>query len=300
MVDVLFKKICVLEYTGKHFERSFNLGDDIQTLAVSRLLPRVDGYVCREALNQIKEPCTVPLNGFFMNTENWPPSPMVKPIFFSFHMTPETEKVVCSDSGIAYLKRWQPIGCRDKGTMEILARYGVEAYYSRCVTLTLPRRKDVPKDGQVFIVGISKKARYAVPKAIRRQAITVDQARIRLPITNTQLKLALAEELLAQYRDRAKLVITSKIHCAMPCIAMGIPVIFLYDSAKRDDYRVKIISDLIEINYVKTSGILAPVINAKLAQKINWSPASIELEALKAEISQNFQAAFERIVDLPG
>ncbi len=300
MVNVLFKKVCVLEYTGKVFENSFNLGDDIQTLAVSRLLPRVDGYVCREALNQVTESCAVPLNGFFMNTENWPPSPMVKPIFFSFHMTSKTEKVVCSDSGIAYLKRWQPIGCRDKGTMEILARHGVEAYYSRCVTLTLPRRKDVPKDGQVFIVGISKNARYAIPKEIRRQAIMVDQARVRLPITNTQLKLALAEELLAQYRDRAKLVITSKIHCAMPCIAMGIPVIFLYDSAKRDDYRVKIISDLIKINYVKTSGILAPLINAKLAKKIDWSPAPIELGALKTEITQNFQAAFERIAGPSG
>lgn len=294
------KKIYALEYTGKLFEKYFNLGDDIQTLAVSRLLPRVDGYVCREALNQVTESCIVPLNGFFMNTENWPPSPMIKPVFFSFHLASGSEKIICSEDGIEYLKRWQPIGCRDRGTMNILARHGVETYYSRCVTLTLPRRKEVPKDGQIFIVGVPKKARYAIPKDIRSRAITVDQAKIRLPITNTQLKLALAKELLAEYCSRAKLVITSKIHCAMPCIAMGIPVVFLYDSAKRDDYRVKIISDLIKINYVKTSGILAPLINTKLAQKIDWSPLPLELDDLKAEITQNFQTAFERIAGLSG
>jgi len=39
-------------------------------------------------------------------------------------------------------------------------------------------------------------------------------------------KLVLSEEILSYYKDNAKLMITSRFHCAMPCIAMGIPVIF--------------------------------------------------------------------------
>lgn len=57
-------RICLLEYTGEVFERFANLGDDIQTLAVSHLVPQVDGYVSREALDEVEQPCTVPLNGF--------------------------------------------------------------------------------------------------------------------------------------------------------------------------------------------------------------------------------------------
>ena len=249
--------IRVLEFTSPVFRRFFNLGDDIQSLAVSRLLPRVNGHVCREALNSVDTNCIVPMNGFFMNTNNWPPSPFVRPVFFAFHVRPEAVDTVFSTEGIAYLKRWQPIGCRDVGTLELMRRHGVEGYYSRCVTLTLPRRDGNPVDGEVFLVGVSDAARHALPRSLRKQAIVVDQAKVRLPITRTSLKLALAQELLDVYRQRARLVITSKIHCAMPCIAMGIPVVFLYDSAKRDDYRVKIIDDLVGIHYVHEHGILA-------------------------------------------
>ena len=102
----------VLEFTSPVFQRFFNLGDDIQTLAMSRLLPHVDGHVCREALNLVDSECVVPINGFFMNTENWPPSPKVKPVFFAFHVRPESVGTIFSTEGVAYLKRWQPIGCR--------------------------------------------------------------------------------------------------------------------------------------------------------------------------------------------
>ncbi len=294
------QKYFALEYTGEIFERFFNLGDDIQTFAVSQMLPRVDGYVSREALNQVEESCVIPLNGFFMNSDHWPPAESVKPVFFAFHVTPQAQKVICSKAGIAYLKKWQPIGCRDRGTMALLALHGVETYYSRCVTLTLPRRYSEPEDGKIFVVGVNNKALHAIPEDIRRQAITVSQAKVRLPITDTQIKLQLAEKLLNQYRDREKLVITSKIHCAMPCLAMGIPVVFLYDSAKKDDYRVQLISDFIKINYVKMSGFSAPIVNRWLGRKIDWSPPSLQLEELKSEIKQAFAAALERAENYSG
>ena len=288
--------IRVLEFTSSVFQRFFNLGDDIQTLAVSRLLPKVDGYVCREALDKVEDECIVPMNGFFMNTNNWPPSPQIKPVFFAFHVRPESVSTIFSPEGIAYLKRWQPIGCRDRGTLALMQEHGVEGYYSRCVTLTLPRRETAPEEGQVFLVGVSDSAKKVLPRALRKQAVIVDQAKVRLPITNTSIKLSLAEELLAQYRQRAKLVITSKIHCAMPCIAMGIPVVFLYDKAKESDYRVKIIQDLIGINYVYEQGSLAGLKNRLLTKKIDWAPPAQDIEELKIEIRQQFHAALDAVM----
>ena len=288
-------RICLLKYSSDVFRSSFNLGDDIQTLAVSRLVPQVDGYVCREALDQVQEPCTVPLNGYFMNTGHWPPAPAVRPVFFAFHAAAAAQAMLCSPASIEYLRRWQPIGCRDRGTMQLLAAHGVETFYSRCLTLTLPRRETPPANGQVFLVGLSRAARQAVPRALRRGAVQVDQARVRLPIYDANLKRALAGELLEQYRQRARLVITSKIHCAMPCIAMGIPVVFLYDDTKRDDYRVQVVEDLLGIHYIRQHGALAGLINRWRGRRIDWAPAPLDIEPLKKEIAAGFAAAFARV-----
>ena len=286
--------IKVLEFTSPVFNRFFNLGDDIQSLAVSRLLPAVDGYVCRESLDTVTTPCTVPMNGFFMNTDHWPPAAPVIPVFFAFHVQPSVEKVVFSPAGIEYLKRWQPIGCRDQGTLALMQKYGIDAFYSRCVTLTLPKRERAPEQGEVFLVGVKEAAQHVLPRALRKEAVVVDQAKVRLPITDTALKLALAENLLSAYRDRARLVITSKIHCAMPCIAMGIPVIFLYDTAKQDDYRVKIINDLVGIHYVHMQGPFARLRNKALTNDIDWSPQPLDIEPLKEDIRSRFVESFER------
>jgi hypothetical protein len=81
----------------------------------------------------------------------------------------------------------------------------------------------------------------------------------------------------------------------MPCIAMGIPVVFLYDIAKKNEYRVKIINDLIGINYVKAKGVLARMTNFYHSKKIDWAPPPVELEPLKAKMCSNFQKALEKL-----
>ena len=85
-----------LEYLGEPFDRVFNLGDDVQTLAVERLLPRVDGHVSREGLDQIREPAIVAMNGFFMQSDHWPPAAAVTPLFFAFHVAPGKRDVILS------------------------------------------------------------------------------------------------------------------------------------------------------------------------------------------------------------
>ena len=284
-----------LEYLGPPFDQVFNLGDDIQTLAVERLLPRVDGYVSREGLDQIRQPAIVAMNGFLMQSDHWPPASVVTPLFFSFHVAPGKRDKVLSPEGIDYLKRHAPIGCRDEGTVAVLAGHGVEAYYSRCVTLTFERRERAPADGKVFLVaGTHMEFESIIPRSLRRQAIHVNQAKLRLPHYSAGLRRQMAAELLAAYRDHARLVITTKIHCAMPCIAMGIPVVFLYDAAKRDDYRVRLIDELVGIHYVDDSPLKGRPLNPLRCGQIDWSPAPAEVEPLKASIRHGFAEALAR------
>lgn len=290
-------KIYTIEYSGKSFADWANLGDDIQSLAAKRLLPRVDGGVSREKLKCPVAPGVLSMNGYFLGGVEWPPAPELVPIFFAFHMTPGSVARVCSPEGIAYLKQHEPIGCRDRGTMEILQRHGVEAFYSKCVTLTLPRREREPENGRVYMVGLSKGAESAVPRSIRRRAVVVDQAKLRLPDLTPGLKEELSQHLLDTYSRTAALVITSKIHCAMPCIAMGIPVVFLYDKAKKDDYRVGIIKDLIGIQYVGESKLDRLLFNRLRQRSIDWAPAALDLESEKARIGDEYARAFTRAVE---
>lgn len=287
-------KIFTIEYSGKSFADWANLGDDIQSLAAKKLLPYVSGGVSRERLQHPEEPGVISMNGYFLGLCDWPPAPELEPFFFAFHITPGSIAKVCSPEGIAYLKKHEPIGCRDRGTQDILRSHGIEAFYSKCITLTLPKRENTPKNGRVYMVGLSAGAESAVPRSLRKKAVIVDQAKLRLPDLTPTLKESLCEHLLDTYAKTASLVITSKIHCAMPCIAMGIPVVFLYDKSKKNDYRVSIIQDLIGIQYVGESRLDRALLNRRRSKQIDWSPKPLEFEESKQQIRSEYLAAFER------
>jgi len=285
-------KIYALKYEGCSFLQSFNIGDDIQSIAAARLLPRIDGYLARDHLDKVTEPCIVSMNGFFMGEPNWPPAKCVIPIFFAFHISPSWEKTICSPDGVRYLKEHQPIGCRDRGTVEVLQKYGVEAYYSGCVTLTFDRREEAPKEGHVFIVGgVNKGFIEAIPRALTKNAFLVNQSKVELPYLPAITKQQIAGQLLDTYRRHAKLVITSKIHCAMPCMAMGIPVVFLYNKRKINDYRIEIIGDYLPINYVGESFVYRNFLNKITRDRINWNPNPVDIEYRKNEIREGYQTA---------
>jgi len=289
-------KTLALSYEGYKLDYRINLGDNIQTIAATRLLPKVDGYVSREALNTVQSPCIVSLNGFFMDSPNWPPSNQVIPIPFAFHVSRKYQKNICSEAGLAYLKQHQPIGCRDQASANILQKHGVDAFYSKCLTLTLEKRKAAPNKGKVHIVGVTKKLQKVIPDSIKQDSIYIEQSKVELPNVPNEQRLALAEQLLEEFKQNASLVITSRIHCAMPCIAMGIPVVFLFNKQKAGDYRVHLIEDLIGINYVQEPLLFSKTIANHYSKSINWEPEPLDIEAEKTKIKQQYLAAYEAAI----
>lgn len=290
-------KTFALNYTGYKLDYRINLGDEIQTIAASKLLPSLDGYISRETLNEVMEPCIVSLNGFFMDSPNWPPSNYVVPIPFAFHISKKYEENICSTEGLKYLKQHAPIGCRDRGTLSILKKHGVDAYYSKCLTLTLDKREAPPINGKVHIVGVTDNLQKVIPDSILKNSVYVNQSKIELPCVPGQTRRDLATHLLNHYKNNASLVITSRIHCAMPCIAMGIPVVFLYSSKKKSDYRVHIIEDLIGINYINESLLFLKNVANYYSKKINWTPNPIDIEDEKNIIKAQYLDAYSRAKD---
>ena len=67
----------------------------------------------------------------------------------------------------------------------------------------------------------------AVPKTIQYNAIQTNHY-VKFKNKNTDLMYEKADALLKRYA-RAKCVVTSRIHCALPSLSMGTPVYFLFD-----------------------------------------------------------------------
>lgn len=210
-------KIGLLKYCN-----SVNIGDNIQTLAVAQHVKHRDHYVERDFMNEYNgDECVVVMNGWFSNApDNWPPSDRIIPLFFGFHMTLEAAESYRKHK--QYFKKHEPIGCRDPGTADILGTWGIKAYVSGCATMTFAKRKQAPDADRVVLVDVDK----SHFNREERGAYCMVSHILQLGDMSNETKNAIATDLLDFYRSTATCIVTSRIHCAMPCLAMGIPTIY--------------------------------------------------------------------------
>ena len=253
------------QFTSYLSRTSINLGDYIQSIVAAQFLPRIDTYICREKLHLYKgEKLFLIMNGWFMHKPlNWPPSSDIRPLFISFHITPLSAEYLTSDESITYLKKYEPIGCRDEFTENILKSKGINAYFSGCLTLTLNKKNFIIKNDQIIKKNIiindigARKSMYIgiIREKIRNVKAYFNERKIINKLLTSREKkqilrksnairfnekirrddiFKLANDLLRDYAN-AKLVITSRIHTALPCMAFGTPVIFIDKSSGKDD-----------------------------------------------------------------
>ena len=245
---------------------SLNLGDEIQRLAADRFLPRIDHILDRERLHEARKlPEIFYLsNGWFAHhPERFPPPLNLKPFYVSFHLASACK---LSAEAVAHLISSAPIGCRDQHTLALLRGYKVPSYFSGCLTWTLSRPSRV-RNGEVLLVDVPAKLRNKMPPALVQNArrlthwcgvgATDDYIqmpemvlhRLRAGVQNAlwrmgrfmrarrdisleteaqvqHWRMEQAETLLALYAS-AGLVVTSRIHCYFPCLAMGTPVVLV-------------------------------------------------------------------------
>lgn len=233
-----------------------NLGDDILTYAAKRYLPHVDYYIDRESLNTFvpeeKEKVNVIFNGFFLHHKlNWPPSPYMNPFFVGFHYTVSdpfgAPEYMYLNAFSSYFKKYEPIGARDYATRNALINNDVDSYFSGCLTLTLNSFDDVEKNNKVFLTDVSSEVEQYVREQLPNDTIECVTHRYRDEeiIESCQMDIESAYKLreskvvnmLKKYQG-AKLVITSRLHCALPCLALGTPVILINKGNRDYDIRM--------------------------------------------------------------
>lgn len=225
------------------YKETTNIGDDIQCYAAASLLPQVDVVIDREHLDEFKseEPVMAIMNGWFLHKKwNWPPANDLRPLFVAFHYAEyrvaqyygeyiKTEFL--KGPGKDYLKAWEPIGCRDLNTVKLLENLGIKSYFSGCLTLTLPQMPRKAEDSEyICLVDLDVKATEKFSEKAKKENINVKIMTHLIsqykPDTTWEYRSKKVEELLTVYQN-AKCVVTSRLHCALPCLALGVPVILV-------------------------------------------------------------------------
>lgn len=300
-----------------------NLGDYIQTLAVQKAISSIFKkvqftYWDRDNLRnyipknkkQYSRICV--MQGFFPACFECIPNNYVSPIIIGLHLGANFEL----ENGIIKLdynnslsncellwkdliKRFPDyfsnlsIACRDKRNMEFFKALGIDSYFSRCLTLTLPKRDEQPTQDKVFISCRDYILEY-LPNSIKQDAIIFCPEIPAYPYLHREIFpyysipkiFDLANEQLENLKNNAKLIITDRIHVAAPSIAMGIPTILL--KINNDDARYGVFDGII-----KTYNV-----DDLKNNKVDFTsiPAPIDIEDLKTLMLKNLELSIKLVL----
>lgn len=232
------------------YRNSCNLGDEIQTLAAAQFLPKVDALVDRDTSEITwlgpgsQERVRVIYNGWFDGQySRWPPGSGIEPMLVSFHVN-ETDHSMDSMYDVlrpaatptriaghrAFLKLYEPIGCRDTHTEKMMRAAGIKTYWSGCMTLTL-RVPGARRGCEVLAIDVHRPAvralyRAQVPEALRCEATELAQT----TEARTHSEKMTEARALVERIAGCRLLITSRLHAALIALANNVPVFFVHEN----------------------------------------------------------------------
>lgn len=254
-----------------------NLGDYFQTFAIDNIyktmnIPESEIYtIDRSKLYSYKgEQMILPMQGWFgyiKGIELFPLPQSIIPVFMGYHcITKKNYNKKCIET----YTRHEPICCRDETTYQLMKRMGIKAYLTGCLTVTLPERKVEPKEPHVFLVDAPNGIEKYMPENLKRNITYITQE-VPLDPHNTSENENrrienVAKNLLECYEKEATLVVTSRLHCAGPCLGMGIPVILA--------------REYFDDRYAWIDKFL-PLYTPDKFSEIDWNVKKVDLSAIK-------------------
>ena len=264
-----------------------NLGDHMQIIAGERILARA-GLRTVQGVDRDDEIANPPdarsgilLNGWFKtNSAQWPPHTDFVPLYLGFHIRLFQSPSLIGPEAIAHYKAQGPVGCRDRYTLGLLRAQGVEAFLSHCLTITYPKRLPDPEaQSEVFVVSRDERLCDYLPGDLMSYTFINHYS----GDSDFDANMARARALLETYRGRARLIITTLLHCALPAIAMGIPVVVFYppnDGAAlvSDHQRFSSLTDIVRVHDLAEASL------------VDWRGSTPEVGDIKLALIDHFFA----------
>ena len=227
-----------------------NIGDEIQSIAARRFLPRVDYWINRDWVGNWHsptgpdEPVKLIANGWYMRDPfQWPPTDAsIDPLLVSMYVEPNgvgpnlttPSDVFLTPESVEYLRKHGPVGARDYATLQFFQNHDIESYFSGCVTLTLQRDERIQLQDYVLAVDISDRLYEFLVKRTGRTIIRIS------PYGDFDLserdRMTVAEQFLALYQSAAA-VVTTRLHATLPSLALETPVLLIKEEGRYDPQR---------------------------------------------------------------
>jgi len=226
--------------------RTTNIGDEVQSIAAAQFLPAVDLRIDRDRLDSrpsgADDRYKIILNGWHTHApENWPPAPFLDPLLTSIHISREVFQansgglrpvdILLRGDSLDYLRGHGPVGARDIWTRDLLLEHGIDSFFSGCLTLTLHGAAEARRD---YICAVD------LPPPLLRHLRQRVEGRLVVRTHHHPSPPAFGERAFTARQQlslyaQAKCVVTTRLHCALPCLAMGTPVLFI--NTAKDSYR---------------------------------------------------------------
>lgn len=222
-----------------------NLGDEMQGLAGLQFLPYMDALVERDDLalvfptqdlvKPMRNKTLVFLNAWYgSSTRTWPPPRHLDPVLVAVHTESNQATINTFDTGMTWLKEHWPVGVRDLATLEYFNSHGVACFVSNCMTTTIlplcPKRANNIK---IIVVDVEPELSSAIiPQNLAVETMThksLDQVVNDNPI----LRYKHAFGVLRKYACDAKVVVTTRLHSALPSAASGTTVVWAKGDASK-------------------------------------------------------------------
>lgn len=246
-----------MKYGVLVFRETTNIGDDIQSYASRRFLPRYEYLIEREDLMSFEsdnnELVSCIMNAWYSHKSYNTILPNnINPLFVAMHITERKKDYFTTSYGKKCFEKYN-IGARDESTLKILKDAGMPAYFSGCLTLTLEKFKDVEKENYIVAVDVTdEELEYIKSKSNCEVKVIKHNVNYKeYSLLPFEKRFENVENLLKIYQS-AKLVITSRLHAALPCLALETPVLLI----KNDNHNDRFSSFLPMLNTVKSEELL--------------------------------------------
>ncbi len=211
---------------------SGNLGDDIQSLASAHILPNIDVFMDRRTFRNVKrDNITFIANAFwFSNDFMFHFIPNINPVPAAVHLHQVLNKIHMDK--FMFNMNNKTVGSRDIATFKILEKYRIPSIFTGCLTLFIQNPfKEKERTNNIYIVDVywNLNVKTLIPNNNTNVTLLSHSSKIdhNEQVTKRYIQ---AYDILQKYAQ-AKVVITSRIHVALPCVALGTPVIFINTDA---------------------------------------------------------------------
>ena len=266
---------------------NINIGDYLQFMAISNLykrmrVPAEDIYYIgqKDTIDYRGEEILLPINNsihLFLQDGKIAISPHITPVFLGVVITTanrdyDIDAFLQDKHNHDYFLSHSPVGCRDEATYAYFMKYDIPAYINGCLTATFPKAEKLSGESIIFADAPKNLLKW-VPNNILDANIlfTTQQFQFNEEAIKDYHKIFdFVRAKYEYYMQNARLIITSRLHVALPCAAFGIPVVLAKDIV---DTRFSFIEQYL------------PIYCREQYKDIDWNPKAPNFEAIKEQMT---------------